>query len=156
IANLGMSEVRFPKPVFHGDTLRARTIVCAKRASRSRADAGIVEFEHQGINQRGETVAICRRTGLMKCPPAEACVRALLFVPADSERKLARAPQSGADALILDLEDSVAPSHRPSARSRARAFLDATRSGGFQRWVRINPLASGAALDDLAALAAGR
>src|SRR5262249_40272426 len=83
-------------------------------------------------------------------------MRSLLFVPADSERKLARAPQSGADALILDLEDSVAPSHLPSARSRARAFLDATRSGGFQRWVRINPLASSAALDDLAALAAGR
>src|SRR6516225_7887452 len=83
-------------------------------------------------------------------------MRSLLFVPADSERKLARAPQSGADALILDLEDSVAPSHRPSARSRARAFLDATRSGGFQRWVRINPLSSGLALDDLAAVAAGR
>jgi acyl dehydratase len=70
IANLGMSEVRFPKPVFHGDTLRARTIIRAKRMSRSRADAGIVEFEHQGINQRGETVAICHRVGLMKCRPA--------------------------------------------------------------------------------------
>jgi acyl dehydratase len=70
IANLGMTEVRFPKPVFHGDTLRARTIVQSKRMSRSRADAGIVEFEHQGINQRGETVAICRRTGLMKCRPS--------------------------------------------------------------------------------------
>lgn len=70
IANLGMSEVRFPKPVFHGDTLRARTIVKAKRKSRSRPDAGIVEFEHQGVNQRGETVAICRRAGLMMCRPA--------------------------------------------------------------------------------------
>src|SRR6185369_1900903 len=48
IANLGMSDVRFPKPVFHGDTLRARTIVVTKRRSRSRQDAGIVEFEHQG------------------------------------------------------------------------------------------------------------
>ena len=67
IANLGMSDVRFPKPVFHGDTLRARTIVRGKRPSRSRADAGIVEFEHEGINQRGETVAICRRAALMKC-----------------------------------------------------------------------------------------
>jgi acyl dehydratase len=72
IANLGMSEVRFPKPVFHGDTLRARTIVKAKRMSRSRADAGIVEFEHHGLNQHGETVAICRRAGLMKCRPAAA------------------------------------------------------------------------------------
>jgi len=71
VANLGISDVRFPKPVFHGDTLRVRTVVRAKRRSRSRQDAGIVEFEHQGINQRGETVAVCRRTGLMKCRPAE-------------------------------------------------------------------------------------
>jgi acyl dehydratase len=71
IANLGMSDVRFPKPVFHGDTLRVRTIVRAKRKSRSRPDAGIVEFEHQGVNQRGEIVAICQRAGLMMCrPPA--------------------------------------------------------------------------------------
>ena len=83
-------------------------------------------------------------------------MRSLLFVPADSERKLARAPQSGADALILDLEDSIVPAQRGPARSRARAFLEATRSAPFQRWVRVNPLASGAALDDLAALAAGR
>jgi acyl dehydratase len=71
VANLGMSDARFPKPVFHGDTLRARTIVKSKRRSKSRGDAGIVEFEHQGINQRGETVAICRRAGLMKCRSKE-------------------------------------------------------------------------------------
>ena len=71
VANLGFSDVRFPKPVFHGDTLRVRTVVRAKRRSQSRQDAGIVEFEHQGINQRGETVAICRRAALMKCRPAE-------------------------------------------------------------------------------------
>ncbi|TAM90840.1 MaoC family dehydratase [bacterium] len=66
IANLGMSEVAFPKPVFHGDTLRARTIVRSKRSSRSRPDAGIVEFEHQAINQRGEIVAKCVRAAFMK------------------------------------------------------------------------------------------
>ena len=71
IANLGMTDVRFPKPVFHGDTLRARTTVLSKRKSQSRKDAGIIEFEHQGINQRGETVAICRRAALMKCREAE-------------------------------------------------------------------------------------
>jgi acyl dehydratase len=71
VANLGMSDVRFPKPVFHGDTLRARTIVKSKRLSRSRSDAGIVEFEHQGVNQRGEIVAICRRAALMKCRGTE-------------------------------------------------------------------------------------
>ena len=72
IANLGMTDVRFPKPVFHGDTLRARTIVRAVRESRSRPDAGIVEFEHQATNQRGEMVAVCRRSGLMKRRPAAA------------------------------------------------------------------------------------
>ncbi|MGE5088352.1 MAG: MaoC family dehydratase [Candidatus Levyibacteriota bacterium] len=69
IANLGMSKVEFPKPVFHGDTLRVRTIVRSKRQSRSRPDAGIVEFEHQALNQRGEVVAICVRAAFMKCRP---------------------------------------------------------------------------------------
>ncbi len=66
IANLGMSDITFPKPVFHGDTLHARTIVRSKRSSRSRPDAGIVEFEHQAINQRGEIVATCVRSAFMK------------------------------------------------------------------------------------------
>ena len=55
VANLGMTDVRFPKPVFHGDTVHARTTVVSLRRSRSRADAGIVEFEHVGLNQRGDT-----------------------------------------------------------------------------------------------------
>src|SRR5438477_8014547 len=69
VANLGMSDVRFPKPVFHGDTLRARTTVISTRRSKSRSDAGIVEFEHVGLNQRGEQVAVCRRAALMKTKP---------------------------------------------------------------------------------------
>ena len=69
VANLGMTDVRFPKPVFHGDTIRARSTVISVRKSRSRSDAGIVEFEHQGLNQAGETVAICRRAALMKTRP---------------------------------------------------------------------------------------
>jgi acyl dehydratase len=69
VANLGMTDVRFPKPVFHGDTIRARTTVVATRQSRSRADSGIVEFEHVGLNQHGETVATCRRAALMKTRP---------------------------------------------------------------------------------------
>src|SRR6266853_6022388 len=83
-------------------------------------------------------------------------MRSLLFVPADSERKLSRGPQSGADALILDLEDSVMPANRPLARSQARDFLASTGSAGFRRYVRINPLTSGVALDDLAAVLPGR
>lgn len=66
IGNLGMSEVKFPRPVFHGDTIRTVTRVIAKRESKSRPDAGLVEFEHIGYNQRGEIVATCRRMALMK------------------------------------------------------------------------------------------
>jgi citrate lyase subunit beta / citryl-CoA lyase len=83
-------------------------------------------------------------------------VRSFLFVPADSERKLARSQQSGADALILDLEDSVVPANRAAARAQARAFLAEASDAGFRRYVRINPLTSGAALDDLAAVLPGK
>jgi len=83
-------------------------------------------------------------------------LRSLLFVPGDSERKLSRAPQSGADALILDLEDSVVPANRPLARRQTRDFLESTGSVEFRRYVRINPLSSGVALDDLAAVVGGR
>jgi len=83
-------------------------------------------------------------------------MRSLLFVPGDSERKLSRAPQSGADALILDLEDSVAPAHRPLARRQTRDFLASSVSADFRRYVRINPLSSGAALDDLASVVGGK
>src|SRR5882672_10047337 len=83
-------------------------------------------------------------------------MRSLLFVPADSERKLARGIESGADALILDLEDSVAAANRPTARKLARAFLEAHGPEQIGRYVRINPLASGLALDDLAATVAGQ
>jgi citrate lyase subunit beta/citryl-CoA lyase len=83
-------------------------------------------------------------------------MRSLLFVPADSERKLARGLDSGADALILDLEDSVAASNRPTARQLAREFLEAHGPDRIRRYVRINPLTSGLALDDLAATVAGR
>jgi citrate lyase subunit beta/citryl-CoA lyase len=83
-------------------------------------------------------------------------MRSMLFVPADSERKLARGLDSGADALILDLEDSVAASNRPPARKLGREFLAAHGPDRILRYVRINPLASGLALDDLAATVAGR
>src|SRR5438874_3743006 len=83
-------------------------------------------------------------------------MRSMLFVPADSERKLSRGLESGADALILDLEDSVAAANRPTARRLAREFLETHGSDRVRRYVRINPLASGLALDDLAATVAGR
>lgn len=71
IGNLGMSDVRFPKPVFHGDTLRTETRIISKRESKSRPDAGLVEFEHSCFNQHDTLVALCRRTGLMRKRPSE-------------------------------------------------------------------------------------
>ena len=70
VGNLGFSDVKFPKPVFHGDTLRARTKVLAMRESKSRPNAGIVEFEHTCWNQRNEMVAICKRQAMMLKRPA--------------------------------------------------------------------------------------
>ena len=61
-----MTDVKFPRPVFHGDTLRARTRVISKRDSKSRPEAGLVEFEHEALNQDGVVVASCRRMGLMR------------------------------------------------------------------------------------------
>lgn len=70
VANLGMTDVEFPHPVFAGDTLRSRTTVVAARASKSRPNAGIVTFQHEGLNQRGEIVCKCLRQGLMLRAPA--------------------------------------------------------------------------------------
>ncbi|SMH32089.1 MaoC family dehydratase [Mesorhizobium australicum] len=70
IANLGWDEVRFPKPVFHGDTIRVETEVAELRASKSRPDQGIVTFIHRAYNQKNELVASCRRAGLQKKRPA--------------------------------------------------------------------------------------
>ena len=70
VANLGMTDTRFPHPVFHGDTIRSRTTVKAVRESKSRPNAGIVTFLHQGYNQRGEEVCTCERQALMLRKPA--------------------------------------------------------------------------------------
>jgi acyl dehydratase len=70
IANLGMDGVKFPSPVFIGDTLRSESRVLERRESKSRPDAGIVVFEHRSFNQRNQEVAYCRRSALMKKRPA--------------------------------------------------------------------------------------
>jgi acyl dehydratase len=69
VANLGMSDTRFPKPVFYGDTIRARTTVKDVRESKSRPNAGIVTLFHQGLNQRDEEVCLCTRQALMLRKP---------------------------------------------------------------------------------------
>lgn len=65
VANLGWDEVRFPKPLFHGDTIRVATEVLEVRESKSRPDNGIVVFEHRAFNQDGELVGVCKRSALM-------------------------------------------------------------------------------------------
>lgn len=81
--------------------------------------------------------------------------RSFLFVPGDSQRKFERASTSAADALILDLEDSVAAENKVAARTLVRGWLGGLQPAR-QAWVRVNPLDSGLALDDLAAVMPGR
>ena len=69
VANLGWDEVRFPKPVFHGDTLRVETEVVDLRDSKSRPDQGIVTLAHRAYTQHGDLVAQCRRSGLQRKRP---------------------------------------------------------------------------------------
>jgi acyl dehydratase len=70
VANLGWDEVRFPKPLFHGDTVRVETEVLELRESRSRPQNGIVIFQHRAFNQKGELVGACKRSALMLRKPA--------------------------------------------------------------------------------------
>ena len=88
----------------------------------------------------------------MTAPP----LRSWLFIPGDSDKKLGKADGTGADALILDLEDSVAPSEKATARRKVRDFLDARPPGTrrSQLWVRINAF-DDAAMADLAAVCGG-
>ncbi|WP_298216128.1 MaoC family dehydratase [Acidocella sp.] len=71
IGNLGMTDIKFPAPVFEGDTIRATTEIAAKRESRSRPTAGIVDFLHRGYNQNGVLVAECRRQAFMHKRPVK-------------------------------------------------------------------------------------
>ena len=66
VANLGMEDVKFTKPLFIGDTVRVETEIMALRASKSRPTQGIVTFEHRAFNQDDVLVAVCRRQGLQR------------------------------------------------------------------------------------------
>lgn len=71
IANLGWDEVRFPVPLFHGDTVRVESEVLELRDSKSRPNNGIVVFAHRAFNQHGKVVATCKRSALMLRKPAD-------------------------------------------------------------------------------------
>ena len=70
VANLGLDEVRFPHPLFHGDTIHIETEVLEVRESKSRPDNGIVTFTHRAFNQHDELVGECKRSALMLRKPA--------------------------------------------------------------------------------------
>lgn len=70
VANLGWDEVRFPAPLFHGDTIRVETEVLELRESKSRPHNGVVIFAHRAFNQKEQLVAVCKRSGLMLRKPA--------------------------------------------------------------------------------------
>lgn len=72
LGNLGFENVKFPKPLFFGDTVRVRTEVMERRESKKYPNAGIVTFRHSGINQRDEVVVECLRAGLMMKRPTSA------------------------------------------------------------------------------------
>jgi acyl dehydratase len=72
IANLGMTDVKFPAPLFQGDTVNVTTEVLGKRESKSRPEAGIVDFHHRAFKQDGTLVAECRRQAFMRKRSAEA------------------------------------------------------------------------------------
>ncbi len=70
VANLGMTDVSFPHPLFEGDTIHVQTEVIALRASKSRSGQGIVTFRHRCFNQTDDLCAVCDRAALMKGAPA--------------------------------------------------------------------------------------
>src|SRR3954451_14458616 len=120
-----------------------------RRAARKQV-AAQCRHRHLGASRVQST----RRTGVRNDPhgpdPQEAAMtepRSWLFVPADSERKITKALDSEADAIIFDLEDSVAPAMKPIARDVLKTLLK--RSGGPQWWVRVNPIGSEYHKDDL-------
>jgi acyl dehydratase len=69
VANLGWDEVRFPKPLFHGDTVSVESEVLEMRESKSKPTQGIVVFAHRAFNQHGDLVATCKRSALMHKKP---------------------------------------------------------------------------------------
>ena len=141
VANLGFDEVRLPKPVFIGDTLQvrergggaAREQVAARRRHRHLAASRHQPARRDGVHDEA-LGADPAETGMSELDP-----RSWLFVPADSEKKIAKACASDADAIIFDLEDSVAPDRKAAARDILKGL--GKRTGGPQWWVRDQPAA---------------
>ena len=161
IANLGMTETVFPHPLFHGDTVHVETEVVSVRESKSRPDRGIVEFEHRAFNQNrragGEVPAAGddheEKEGRLTCARCCSC-RAI------RKRSWRKASSAGADLVIVDLEDSVAPANKVGGtHHRLGVHRRVAARGAPKIYVRVNDLSTGLTDADLAAVsrcAAGR
>jgi hypothetical protein len=146
VANLGFTEVAFPHPLYHGDTMYSETLVTDKRLSASRPGQGIISLAHTAKNQDGVVVAHAGRSVLVWSKEAHEAP-ALLFCPADRPERYRKAAER-ADAVILDLEDAVSPAARVGARESLVAHqLDAART-----IVRVNQAGTDDFALDLAAL----
>ena len=155
LANLGMTDVRFPKPLFQGDSVKVRTIVRSKRESKSRAERRHCEL----LSRDDQPEWRCRRDLRARGPDAQAAqdraqggvMRSLLFVPGNSAKMIAKAAAGSADVIILDLEDAV----RPDAKAEARKVVVETLAGasaGPRRYVRVNSLDTAWCREDVEAV----
>lgn len=155
VANLGYDSVIFPPVSTHiGDTFWTVTQVLKARTSKSYPGEGIVRLRHTGFNQNNQMVFTCDRTILIECSPDEAFRprRSLLYVPGDNLHMIKKARTLGADSVVLDLEDGIAPSKKNGARKRVARALKTYDFGRSERLVRINSLDSGLAEQDLASI----
>ncbi len=121
VAQLGLSDIAFPAPLLHGDTLYVDTEILETRLSRSRVGQGVVTMRHTGRNQDGTVVATATRVALMSAPPPRSSRERLRAGPGAAvlPRRPAGAVREGggrADAVILDLEDAVSADAKASAR----------------------------------------
>jgi hypothetical protein len=148
VANLGYDKVRMPKPCSSG--------IRSARKPSHRAQGIPLAPGCRDRHLRASHAEPARRNRLhLRTHRADAAaaamkLRSLLFVPGDRPDRMEKALGAGADALILDLEDAVAPAAKPEARRAVAAFLAANATAPL--WVRINPLDGGEADRDLAAV----
>ena len=156
IANLGMTDVKFPHPLFEGRHRplhhrgdRQARIEIAPRRRHRRVPSPRLQSEQQA-RRRMPPAGVHPA-----CARSETSMRSLLFVPADSAKKLEKGMTSGADALIVDLEDSVALDGKARARRSAAAFLKEALAAKPRPYllVRVNGLTTGLTDADLDAIA---
>ena len=155
VANLGWDEVRFPKPVYLGDTLRTETIVHEMRAEQvaaGRRDRHLRAPLFQPAQRRSGCV---QTHGAHEEKSGGCLMRSMLFVPGDRPERFDKAVASGADAVIFDLEDAVTPEARPKARHDIAHYIRSAPRN-LPLWVRINPVANADALEDVAAIVSAR